>query len=477
MSKMVSSSFAERRLAIILLRKGNTLEEVAQMLERSPYWVWKWCRRYKEEGWVGLKDRSRAPHKHGRKLSPKIRDAVCEARQELEAEASLGVGPKYIGGPAVRTRLKSKGIVPLPSIPSIERILREANLVQEKSESAEPQITYPEISPEQPHQYCQIDIVPHFLQGGQRVSCFNAIDVVSRYPTGQPYSQRRSEDAADFLIHTWQELGIPQYTHVDNESCFRGGTTHKYVLGRVVRLALEVNTELIFSPLYHPESNGFVERFHQEYNRHVWEDTYLADITEVAKRSKWFFELYRDRQEHKALKGHSPRWHHHRTPPLKLKPEFTLAPTKRPLREGRIHFMRRVSPEGTVRVLNVDWVVPQFDLTQGVWVTIVLQVAGATLSIYDAAPDVEQRKCLASYPFPLKEPVLPSRRVTDLTCGISSAHEPHQKLQTAESSASAIAHAEQQTLPNDTIAPPHTGCFCHTAHFIYPIFFRCIDGI
>jgi len=76
--------------------------------------------------------------------------------------------------------------------------------------------------------------VPHFLQGGQRVASFNAIDVVSRYPTGCSYEQRRFQDAAAF---------------------------------------------------------------------------------------------------------------------------FPVADNKRPLREGRLHFMRRVSPEGTVRVLNVEWTV------------------------------------------------------------------------------------------------------------------------
>ena len=86
-----------------------------------------------------------------------------------------------------------------------------------------------------PHQLCQVDIVPHFLRGGQSISCFNAIDVVSRYPTGQPFIQKKAEDAAKFLIHVWQTIGNPRYTQVDNEGCFSGGHTHQYVLGQVVR--------------------------------------------------------------------------------------------------------------------------------------------------------------------------------------------------------------------------------------------------
>jgi transposase InsO family protein len=214
-------------------------------------------------------------------LAPKIREAIIETRLEIEAAVGLGEGLKYIGGMAVRTKLKAKKIKPLPSVPTIERVLREAGLTKPKEKEQEEKIIYPHLKPAEPHQLCQVDIVPHYLTGGQRVACFNGLDVVSRYGTGQPLAQRRSQDAAAFLIHLWQTVGIAHYTQVDNEGCFSGGMSHSHILGTVVRLALEVGTELVFSPVNHPESNGFVERFHQDYNRHVWEDTYLANLDEV----------------------------------------------------------------------------------------------------------------------------------------------------------------------------------------------------
>ncbi|RMD66669.1 transposase [Candidatus Parcubacteria bacterium] len=72
----------------------------------------------------------------------------------------------------------------------------------------------------QPQEHIQVDIVPHYLKGGARAACFNAIDAASRYPVGKAYAHRRSSDAEDFLLHVWAELGIPKYTQVDNESCF-----------------------------------------------------------------------------------------------------------------------------------------------------------------------------------------------------------------------------------------------------------------
>ncbi len=416
---MKTDLFTERKMAIMQLRQGKTITKVANELNRSTGWVSKWKRRYEKGSWTGLKDKSRAPTQHGNQTSTKIKEAIVATRLELEAEAELGEGLKYIGGQAIKTRLKQKKVSALPSIATIERVIRAAGLTNPKTKAVKPEIIYPRLHPTQPHQLCQVDIVPHFLQGGQRVASFNAIDVVSRYPTGHSYEQRRSQDAADFLIRVWQELGVPQYTQVDNEGCFSGGAVHKHVLGKVVRLALTVGTELVFSPVHHPKSNGSIERFHQDYNNHVWEDTYLNDLDAVNQQGDSFFALYRQREDHTQLNGQSPATCHHQQQPQKLASDFPLAVTKRPLCEGRIHFMRRVTPGGTVRVLNVNWTVPRFDPAKGVWVTLEFKTNGAILFIYDEAPDAQQRRCLATYSFPLNESVLPKDAVPP-TCDIAA---------------------------------------------------------
>lgn len=217
-----------------------------------------------------MQDRSRRPHNLARQTSKAHQQAIRAARSELEAEAAAGTGLKYIGGQAIRTRLKDKGLDPLPSIATIERVIRAAGMTRPYQPVTEPQCTFPHLQVKQAQPLIQVDIVPHFLKGGERVACFNSVDVASRYPTGFAYAQQRAHVAEDFLIRVWQALGIPHYTQVDNESCFSGGFTHPHVLGKVVRLALQAGTELVFSPIRHPQSNGFVKRFHQDYNQHVW---------------------------------------------------------------------------------------------------------------------------------------------------------------------------------------------------------------
>ena len=53
-----SELLAERKLAIFQLRQGKRIIEVAQSLEHSTSWVSKWHKRFKNGGWVGLKDLS-----------------------------------------------------------------------------------------------------------------------------------------------------------------------------------------------------------------------------------------------------------------------------------------------------------------------------------------------------------------------------------------------------------------------------------
>lgn len=395
----------QRKTAIHLLRSGVPPPAVAHQLACSISWVYKWQSRFAAEGWAGLGSRSRVPKQCPRQLAAGVRQSIRQARSELEAEAADGSGLQYIGAGAVRARLAEKEVHPLPSTASIERVLRAAGMTRPRPEPGAVKVIYPHIHPVEPHQLCQVDIVPHFLTGGQAIACFNAIDVVSRYPTGQAYPHRRSQEAAEFLVHVWQEVGLPQYTQVDNEGCFSGGFTHPGVLGKVVRLALSVGTQLVFSPLDHPQSNGSVERFHQDYDHHVWDDTDLRDCADVQRHADTFFPAYRRSCHQRALHGDSPTQVHQRLPGRKLSPTFSLPPDKLPLTEGRVHFMRLVSPARTVSVLNMTWPVPEAQPHQGVWVTLELKANGANLRVYDQAPDAQPRTCLAQHPFPLKEPV------------------------------------------------------------------------
>lgn len=396
----------QRRALIHLLRSEKTPREAAQELGRSVPWCYKWKTRYEQAGWEGLKERSRAPRHVARKTCERVRQEILRVRSELEAEAAGKDNLGYIGADAIYGRLYASGLEPLPGVSTIERILRQAGAIKPHLPKTESEVQYPQLKPTMPHQLTQVDIVPHYLTGGESIACFNSIDVVSRYPSGKQYAEKRSLDAVDFLMHIWREAGLSGYVQFDNESCFSGGYKHPGVIGKVVRLALYVGVQPVFSPFYHPESNGFVERFHQDYSAFVWKKEHLENLSAVRQRSALFFPIYRNSHHHSGLAG-KPPIEVHRTHPRRNLPANFCVPNKPPITTGQVHFLRAVDENRNVLILNKVWSAGLGVPNQGVWATLFLKPTGSTLHIYDNAPDAPKRRCLAVHPFPLNEPVLP----------------------------------------------------------------------
>jgi transposase InsO family protein len=394
-----------RHSLIHLLRSGRTPEEAATELGCCLSWVYKWRGRFDEAGWDGLKSQSRVPHHQPSRTSEKTKRKILEFRAELEEEAKKPNALSYIGAGAIRGRMLERCLKIIPSISTIEKVMREAGATKLRQTQTQP-TAYPRIHVERPHQLTQMDNVPHYLSGGTLVNCFNAIDVVSRYPEGKRYERKSTDEVLDFCLKTFQSIGISEYTQLDNESSFNGGRTHPYVIGRVPRLMLLVGTELIYSPFYHPESNAFVERFHQDYSQNVWEKVQMQNLPHVQQTSTRFFGRYRLSRHHSELNGQSPASLHFACPPHFLPIDFVL-PKPLPITEGKIHFMRAVSKDQTIPVFNVNWSVGLAQPDQGVWATLFITLRGARLCVYDQAPDMLKRRCFANHPFPLSEPVCP----------------------------------------------------------------------
>lgn len=402
----LTTAFTQRVAAIHLLQNGISPAQVSQALGRSRGWVYKWWRRFQQRGaWEDLEDHSRAPHHCPRRVSPAIRQAIQGMRRELEAEAHQPGHLGYVGAAAIRGRLQDQGGKDLPSRASIERILAQAGLTHPHPAVVE--VHYPHLQPRQPHTVIQVDIVPHFLPGGGCVSCFHAIDPVSHYPSGTQSLSKSAAVAMQFLLQVWREQGLALYLQLDNESCFSGGTAHPLVVSKVVRLCLALGVQVVFTPFYHPESNGCVERFHQDYNAFTWEQYTFSDVAMVQRTSAPFFELFRRSRHIEALGGRCPQAVHE-TLPAGLPPPVDLSHPKLPLTAGQVHFIRRVGPDRTISVLYQEWAVPGAEPDQGVWATLEFSLPRtAALRIFDAAPDAASRTCLACYPFPIHEPVLP----------------------------------------------------------------------
>ena len=73
-------------------------------------------------------------------------------------------------------------------------------------------------------------------------------------------ASRSAQGIVNFLVVSWQWLGLPDYLQLDNALEFRGSNRYPRSFGRVVRVALDLDIEPLFNPPYEPWRNGCVER-------------------------------------------------------------------------------------------------------------------------------------------------------------------------------------------------------------------------
>jgi len=171
---METETIANQRYALIhLLRSEKTLRQAARELGRPSSWAHKWKRRYEQEGWQGLEERSRTPRQFAERTTEAMRREILRIRSELEAEAQGKMELGYIGGAAIYGRLCGDGWTAIPSVCTIERILHQAGATHPHLPKVEKEVIYPQLQPRAVHQLTQIDIVPHYLRGGQAIACFN----------------------------------------------------------------------------------------------------------------------------------------------------------------------------------------------------------------------------------------------------------------------------------------------------------------
>jgi transposase len=131
---------------IHLLRSGHSPAEVAATLQRSIAWVYKWRKRFFErQSWEALQERSRGPQRRPRQTTETVRQAICQARSELEAEAAEPEKLSYIGAAAVQARLRRMKIKPLPSQRTIERVLKAAGMIRPRPSRAKTSVEYPHL--------------------------------------------------------------------------------------------------------------------------------------------------------------------------------------------------------------------------------------------------------------------------------------------------------------------------------------------
>jgi hypothetical protein len=176
-----------------------------------------------------------------------IVQAVLAIRQTLEEAATPQTRYGLIGARAIWARLKELGVSPLPSEPTIQRILAQHHLTHPLGVSAS-SAYYPWPRAWGVNAIFATDIIPKHVRGGAERENFHTIDHTSHAVCLTQHLNKTSRTSCAHVLQSWTTLGLPALHQFDNEGPFYGGHTHPHILGQVVRLCLFCGVEPLFTP-------------------------------------------------------------------------------------------------------------------------------------------------------------------------------------------------------------------------------------
>jgi hypothetical protein len=399
MDKANRDEIACRRLAVRLTIKGKRPGEILKQIPRSRQWLHKWQGRFEQGGWAGLASQSRQPHHLSQEYPSSARTVVLRVRRRLQRNCVGLVGARAVRQEILRARL----LRPVPAVATIKRWLKAAGLSRRVRPMPE-KVYYPEPRLDANGVLHGMDWIARYLEGGEKVFVFHTLDAQSR-ALGQTISTDKTVTSVRaHVLAVWQRLGLPDILQLDNDSAFTGGGKTPRRFGVVVRLALYLGIELLFTPPAEPKRNGMVEGVNGLWAGSFWERDHFGSVAEVVRKSRKFTEWYAHRYCPPALAGLTPAQAQRRVKRQRLTPAQARAlPEHLPLTAGRLHFIRRVSAEGVISFRGERWKVSKRLAHEYVWATVILPAR--RLEIYHRRSERGEARLIKVYAYALPERV------------------------------------------------------------------------
>jgi putative transposase len=374
---------AARHRAITLRRAGRPVKAICAAVGRSEVWFHRWWRRYLEDGPEGLYDRTRASHHVARRIPPELERAILSIRRRLQAHASPATRYSLIGATAILAELKALNIRPLPCERTIERVLQRNgfSLPRVRMVPPLPRQEYPGPQARASNELHEVDLVgPIYLKGNSHRSyIWVGKDAFDGAVCLRLAGSRRRDEVLWFLGECGKDLGRPAQVQRDNARELSGWGPAARRLSRVIRLCLRFGVEPVFIPKREPQFNGSIENFHGWFQPRLFQ-----------RRFRWPGELRRElarlqeavntQHVHPRLEGLTPAQHRRGLRLLKLPARFVVPTGRLPLSAGRVTFIRRVGPAGTVSVLSQSYRVGKRH--RGLYLRLVVDTGRGRLTAY-----------------------------------------------------------------------------------------------
>lgn len=400
---------AVRNRAIDLFIAGYGVTAISNELGRSRKWVYKTVARYQERGREGLKSRSRAPKRVHNRTAVEVEAAIVRLRRLIMSGKDSEWRYASLGAETLAWELKQAGL-PAPSRRTINRILAREGLIEprqsKKNEDKMPtDYPWPDVS--QANGVHVFDFMTRTLTGGGRFYSCNLLDAKRRWPFLRIIVSKNAEAVSDFLVSAWQDIGLPTALQMDNDVVWRGSSSAPRTFSRIVRLALMVGTQVIFTPPYTPKANPLIESFNSLWASNFWSRRTFDSIVQVQAELVHFEATARYRHPWSELGGLTSAEIAPAFQPLLLPSDFSAHKGKHlPLTAGYLHFIRFLDANTTFSILNESWSLPDTRWA-GKTIRTTIDLNQQQLLVFHQPTSASAPALIAQFDYHLSEDVVP----------------------------------------------------------------------
>ncbi|MEU8189226.1 IS481 family transposase, partial [Micromonospora carbonacea] len=283
----------QRYRAVLSVRAGDPVVEVAARVGVSRQTVHTWLARYAESGLAGLEDRSRRPQGCAHQASPEVEALVCELRRHH---------PRW-GARRIAFELGRHGCPePVPSRMTVYRVLVRHGLI-EPVPRRRGRKDYRRWERARPMELWQMDIVGGvFLADGSEAKVVTGVDDHSRFCVIAQVVRRATGRAVCLAFaEGLRRFGVPEEVLTDNGKQFtdRFGKGGEVLFDRICR---ENGIIHRLTQPASPTTTGKVERFHQTLRRELLDDVPVwPDLDTAQAAIDVFRDEYNTDRPHQSL--------------------------------------------------------------------------------------------------------------------------------------------------------------------------------
>jgi transposase InsO family protein len=281
-------SFREEILSLSH-QPGTNIRELCRRFKVSAKTFYKWLKRSKAEGQLGLKNRSRRPHRSPKRTETEVETRILSVRSEH---------PSW-GARKIRRVLVNRVEVAVPANSTVHRVLQRNGAI-DPMESKKHQ-AWQRFEHEAPNQLWQMDFKGWFPTLDQRrCNPLTVLDDHSRYVVClQACLNQQTATVQNQLIDTFRRYGLPERMTMDNGAPWGNDLKHRYTPLTVwlIRLGIGIS----HSRPYHPQTQGKDERFHRTLDVDLLRWHQFRDISHVQNHFDQYRHVYNRERPHQAL--------------------------------------------------------------------------------------------------------------------------------------------------------------------------------